>query len=68
MEYVVDGQAAYVLHGRPYRDTSLLVDFFTLEHGKVSAVVRGANAPTLSYVLLFSPFCRCRSAGGAVRI
>ena len=47
MEYVVDGQAAYVLHGRPYRDTSLLVDFFTLEHGKVSAVVRGRQTSQL---------------------
>ncbi|MFT6470541.1 DNA repair protein RecO [Neptuniibacter pectenicola] len=40
-----DQQAAYVLHGRPYRDTSLIVDFFTLEYGKVSAVVQGARRP-----------------------
>jgi len=40
-----DPQAAYVLHSRPYRDTSLIVDFFTLEHGKVSAVVQGARRP-----------------------
>lgn len=41
----VDQQAAYVLHSRPYRDTSLIVDFFTLEHGRVSAVVQGARRP-----------------------
>lgn len=35
---------AWVLHTRPYRDTSLLVDLFTLEHGLVRAVVRGARA------------------------
>lgn len=41
----IDQQAAYVLHSRPYRDTSLIVDFFTLEHGKVPAVVKGARRP-----------------------
>nr|WP_067289517.1 DNA repair protein RecO [Marinobacterium profundum] len=45
MDYRVDGQAAYVLHARPYRDTSLLVDCFTLEHGKISLVARGARRP-----------------------
>ncbi len=45
MDYRVDGQAAYVLHARPYRDTSLLLDCFTLEHGKVSLVARGARRP-----------------------
>ncbi|WP_286237127.1 DNA repair protein RecO [Neptuniibacter halophilus] len=42
---VTDQQAAYVLHSRPYRDTSLLVDFFTLEQGRVPAVVQGARRP-----------------------
>ncbi|KAA0873827.1 DNA repair protein RecO [Nitrincola tapanii] len=35
--------AAYVLHTRAYRETSLLVDLFTLEQGRVSAVARGAR-------------------------
>ena len=39
----VDASAAYVLHSRPYRETSLLVDLFTLEQGKISAVARGAR-------------------------
>jgi len=45
MDYRVDDQAAYVLHSRPYRDTSLLVDFFSLEWGKCTTVVRGARRP-----------------------
>lgn len=56
MDYIVDGQAAYVLHSRPYRDTSLLVDFFTLEHGKVSAVVRGAKRPGSKLRPVLQPF------------
>ncbi len=34
---------AYVLHRRPFQDTSLLVDFFTQNHGIITAVCRGAR-------------------------
>ncbi len=36
-------QPAYVLHSRPYRETSLLVDLITPEYGCLRVVVRGAN-------------------------
>lgn len=35
--------SGYVLHKRAYRETSLLVDFFSLEFGRVSAVAKGAR-------------------------
>lgn len=56
MSYQVDAQAAYVLHARPYRETSLLVDLFTLEQGKVSAVVKGARSPRSRMRALMQPF------------
>ena len=34
---------AYVLHTRNYRETSLIVEFFTEQHGRVSGVLRGAR-------------------------
>lgn len=34
---------AWLLHSRPFRDTSLLLDFLTLEQGRVSAIARGAR-------------------------
>ena len=34
--------SGYVLHRRRYRETSLIVDFLTCEHGRVGAVARGA--------------------------
>lgn len=37
-------QSAFVLHKRPYRETSLLVTFLTEHYGKVNAVVRGVRA------------------------
>tara|TARA_B100001540_G_scaffold301181_1_gene307364 strand:- start:838 stop:1578 length:741 start_codon:yes stop_codon:yes gene_type:complete len=36
-------QPAYILHRRPYRDTSLLLEVFTAEHGRLSLVARGAR-------------------------
>ena len=52
----VEPTAAYVLHSRPYRDTSLLVDFFTLEQGKVSAVAKGARRPNSKLRSSIQPF------------
>jgi DNA repair protein RecO (recombination protein O) len=39
-------QPAYVLHSRPYRDTSLLLEVFTAEQGRFSVVARGARRKT----------------------
>ena len=36
-------QSAYVLHTRAYRDTSLLLELFTPDHGRVSVIARGAR-------------------------
>jgi len=34
-------QPAYILHTRPYRDTSLLIDVLSLDYGRVSLVGKG---------------------------
>lgn len=36
---------AYILHRRPYRETSLLVELFTEDAGRVGLVARGARRP-----------------------
>ena len=36
-------QIAYVLHARPYRETSLIVDFLTQSEGRVTAVSKGGR-------------------------
>lgn len=38
-------EAAFLLHFTPYRETSLVVDLFTREHGRVAAVAKGAKRP-----------------------
>jgi DNA repair protein RecO (recombination protein O) len=41
----VDGQPAFVLHAYPYRETSLLIDVFSRDHGRVALLARGARRP-----------------------
>lgn len=41
----VDGQPGFVLHGYPYRETSLIVDVFSRDHGRVALMARGARRP-----------------------
>lgn len=38
-------EPAYVLHHRPYRDSSLILDMLTAAHGRVALVARGARRP-----------------------
>jgi DNA repair protein RecO (recombination protein O) len=38
-------QPAFVLHARPWRETSLIVELLTLDHGRVGVVARGLNTP-----------------------
>jgi DNA repair protein RecO (recombination protein O) len=41
---VVD-QPGFVLHSYPYKETSLIVDVFTRDHGRIALVAKGAKRP-----------------------
>lgn len=47
---------AFVLHTRPYRNSSLLVDLLSTSHGLVSAVARSARGPKSRYRGILQPF------------
>lgn len=38
-------QSAFVLHSYPYRETSLVLEVFSRQHGRVALVARGARRP-----------------------
>ena len=40
----VDLQPAYLLHSRPYRDSSLIIDCLTPDYGRLGLVVKGARS------------------------
>ena len=41
----VEFQPAYLLHSYPWRETSLIVEVFSREHGRLSLVAKGARRP-----------------------
>ncbi|OGT45574.1 MAG: DNA repair protein RecO [Gammaproteobacteria bacterium RIFCSPHIGHO2_12_FULL_38_11] len=54
----IDLTPVYVLHTRPYSNTSLIVEFFSQHHGRISAVARSARGPQSRYkgqLQLFTP-------------
>lgn len=54
----MDGQLAFVLHQHPYSETSLVVDVFSRDHGRVPILARGARRPrsaTRGLLMAFQP-------------
>lgn len=47
---------AYVLHHRPYRDTSRIIDLFSREQGRLTLFARGARGPKSRSASLLRPF------------
>lgn len=41
----ISGEAAFVLHVRPWRETSLLVEALSAEHGRIGLLARGLQGP-----------------------
>ena len=44
-EYKVTEQPAFVLHSYPHRETSLIIDVLTRDHGRLALVAKGAKRP-----------------------
>jgi DNA repair protein RecO (recombination protein O) len=40
-----DGQLAFVLHSYPFKETSLIVELFTRDFGRVAVIAKGARRP-----------------------
>ena len=49
-------QPAYILHRKPYRDTSLLLEVFSRDHGRIGLVARGAQGKRSSLKAILQPF------------
>ena len=56
MQQATQLQAAYILHQHDYRDSSLLLEVFAREHGRIGLVARGARAPRSRIRGLLQPF------------
>jgi DNA repair protein RecO (recombination protein O) len=52
----IDNEAAFVLHSRPWRETSLIVDVLSRHHGRQGLVARGARRQTSGLKARLIPF------------
>ena len=46
-----------MLHTRPFKETSLLVDLFTRNHGRISVIAKGAQRPKSKIGIIKTPSC-----------
>jgi DNA repair protein RecO (recombination protein O) len=60
-------QPAYLLHRRPYRDTSLLLECFSRDHGRVGLVARGGRSRLAGVLQPFTPLLLSWSGGGDLK-
>ena len=46
----------YILHHRPYRDTSRILEVITRDHGRISVFARGVRGPKAKLASVLQPF------------
>ncbi|MGE5665951.1 MAG: DNA repair protein RecO [Betaproteobacteria bacterium] len=56
-EHRVEQQPAFVLHTTAWRETSLVVEIYSRDHGRLALAARGAKRPTSQFRGMLSPFC-----------
>lgn len=56
----VQQQPGYILHHRPFRDTSQILDVLTRDHGKISVVARGSRGSKSRLAGVLRPFLPLR--------
>lgn len=56
----VQQQPGFVLHHRPFRDTSQILDVLTRDHGRIAVVARGSRGPRSRLAGVLRPFLPLR--------
>jgi DNA repair protein RecO (recombination protein O) len=56
----IQQQPAYILHHRPFRDSSLILDVVTRDHGKIALVARGSRSAKSRLAGVLRPFLPLR--------
>ena len=52
----VEAQPAFLLHRREYRESSLLIELYSAEHGRISVVAKGVRSSRGDKKGLLQPF------------
>ena len=57
-------EPAFILHARPYQETSQIIEVLAREHGRVGIVARGARRPSSRWRSVLQPFQAVRLSWG----
>ncbi|MGB1612126.1 MAG: DNA repair protein RecO [Arenicellales bacterium] len=52
----IKGEPGFILHRRPYSESSLLVDIFSRHHGRLTAIAKGARGLKSAFRGMIRPF------------
>lgn len=66
----IDNQTGFLLHSYPWRETSLIVDVFSREHGRVPMAAKGARRPASALrgvLMAFQPLDVSWSGKGEIK-
>ena len=55
----VEMEAAFLLHARPYRETSQILDILSQNHGRIGLVAKGSRRPKSRWKNALRPFQLC---------
>ena len=56
MVQAVEQQASYILHRRPYRESSYILDVYSLYYGRISIIAKGATRGKYNFSALLQTF------------
>ena len=56
----VELEAAFLLHARPYRETSQILDILSQNHGRIGLVAKGSRRPKSRWKNALRPFQLCQ--------
>ena len=56
----VQQQSGFILHHRPFRDSSQILDVFTVDHGRIAVVARGSRGARSKLAGVLRPFLPLR--------
>lgn len=61
----LDLEPAFVLHSRAFKESSLILELFTKNHGHISAIAKGAKRPKSKFRGIVQPFNSMLISGSA---
>ena len=53
---LIEGEPAYLIHQRPYSETSQIINLFSRHYGRVDVIAKGSKRPKSKFKSFLQPF------------